>query len=290
MTFPAAAGAQGAQATPCSGSFQVEHADRIGRLKLPEGAYRITVLDPNLLSCASASRLFAQFLQDFDGRLPRPWTLNVATATFTRGSARTTGFSVKLISSGGGGGGGGNACPYFRVVRKDHIGKLVLPAGRYRITLLSSSRLGCAQASSAFSQFLQDFDGTLPRPWKLNVANATFTRGSASTGFRVKLAGGPPPKPNGGGTHPAAGSRLCPGTFRVDHNDRIGRLRLPGGPYLITVLKGSGLSCPAASRRFSSFLDDPNGVLARPWTVNPSSGTFTNGRRPGFRVKPARAG
>ncbi len=285
---PAGAGAQGVQAMACPGSFQVEHDDRIGKLVLNEGAYRITVLDPNLLSCASASRRFSAFLQDFDGKLPPPWKLNVATATFTRGSATTTGFRVQLITSGGGGGGGGNACPYFRVLHNDRIGKLALPAGKYRITLLSSAGVGCAQAAKAFAQFLQDFDGRLPRPWKLNVATATFTRGNASTGFRVKLAVGPPPKPGRSGVHPATGGSRCGGTFQVENDDRIGRLRLPAGPYLITVLKGSGLSCQAASRRFRSFLNDTDGVLPRPWTVVPSSGTFKNGRRPGFTVKPAR--
>lgn len=288
LAIPAGASAQGSQAMRCPSSFQVEHDDRIGKLKLPEGAYRVTVLDPNLLSCASASRLFSQFLQDYDGKLPRPWALNVKTATFTRGSARTTGFRVQLITAGGGGGGGGNACPYFTVLHNDHIGKLALRAGKYRITLLSPSRLGCAAAAKAFAQFLQDFDGRLPRPWKLNVAKATFTRGNASTGFRVKPAVGPPPKPSGGGRHPASGTRICPGTFQVENDDRIGRLRLPGGPYLVTVLKGSGLSCQAASSRFTSFLNDFNGVLPRPWTVAPSTGTFTNGRKPGFRVKPTR--
>jgi hypothetical protein len=287
LCVPSGAYAQTTQATACPGSFQVEHDDRIGRLVLREGAYRITVLDPNLLSCATASKRFSEFLQDFDGRLPRPWTLNRSTRAFTRGSATTTGFRVDLLTPGGGGSGGGNACPYFRVLHNDRIGKLVLVAGNYRITLLSPSRVSCARAAKAFAQFLQDFDGRLPRPWKLNTSTGAFTRGTPSTGFRVKRATGPAPKPGSAGRHPASGSRACNGTFEVDHNDRIGRLRLPKGPYLVTVLKGSGLSCPAASRRLAAFLAAPSGALPRPWTVAVASGTFKNGRRPGFMVKPA---
>ena len=41
-----------------------------------------------------------------------------------------------------------------------------------------------------FTRFLdEDFAGMLPRPWKLNVPTATFTRGAPNVGFRVKPAG-----------------------------------------------------------------------------------------------------
>jgi len=159
--------------TRCPGTFQVLHNDHIGRLSLPAGPYVIDVIDSSRLSCAGASDLFRQFLEDFDGRLPRPWVLNGSSRTFTRGSGSTTGFQVTRSSGGGGGGGGrhpatGLACPsFFHVLHNDHIGRLRLPAGEYRITLLSLNRISCAQASRYFAQFLQDFDGRLPRPWVL---------------------------------------------------------------------------------------------------------------------------
>jgi hypothetical protein len=48
--------------------------------------------------------------------------------------------------------------------------------------------VSCARASSLFTDFLQAFDGVLPRPWRMNVPTATFTRGAGGPGFRVKRA------------------------------------------------------------------------------------------------------
>src|SRR5919199_2571928 len=70
----------------CPGTFQVLHDDHIGKLSLPEGPYVIDVLDSSRLSCDEASDLFRQFLEDFDGKLARPWVLDVSTRTFQRGS------------------------------------------------------------------------------------------------------------------------------------------------------------------------------------------------------------
>jgi hypothetical protein len=294
LAFPA--GAQSAP-TRCPATFQVLNDDHIGRLSLPAGSYVIDVLDSSRLSCGGASELFRQFLEDFNGKLPRPWVLKRSTRTFTRGSGSTTGFRVTRSSGGGGGGGGrhpatGKACPsFFEVLHKDHIGKLKLPKGEYRITLLSLGRISCAQASRYFARFLQDFDGRLPRPWVIDVETGSFMRASRNVGFRVKPTGDPPNPSGGGGRHPAKGQRRCPGTFRVVHRDRIGPLRLPAGPYIVTLLSNR-LSCGAASNLFRQFLDDPNGRLPAPWVLNRQTGTFRrgSGSRKGFRVKPARAG
>ncbi len=292
LASPSGAAAQGATAT-CPSTFDVLHDDRVGRLSLPEGPYTVTVRGG--LSCASASDLFRQFLEDWDGRLPRPWVINVSTATFTRGANGDTGFSVKRSSSHSGGGGGGKhpsnggACPaFFRVLHNDRIGRLRLRAGNYRITTLAVGRLSCASASRLFAQFLQDFDGRLPKPWVLDTQTGTFLRGASShVGFRVKPASGRPVNPSGGGTHPSNGTR-CRATFRVLHSDRIGKLRLPRGPYLVTLLRGPGLTCQGASRMFTQFLQDTDGRLPRPWVLNVQTATFTKGRRSttGFRVKP----
>lgn len=179
----------------CPGTFRVLHDDRIGTLRLAKGNYRITLLSTHNLSCARASRLFAQFLQDYDGVLPGPWALDVETATFRRG-AGNYGFRVKPYSATATGGGGSGVHPRnaqrcagnFRVLNDTRIGKLKLPRGAYRITVLEGGGLTCQQASSQFTRFLaEDFAGMLPAPWTLNVATATFRRGAGSNvGFRVK--------------------------------------------------------------------------------------------------------
>jgi hypothetical protein len=283
------------QAAPlrCPGTFQVLHNDHIGRMSLPAGPYVITVLESSQLSCEQASDLFRQFLEDFDGRLPRPWVANNTTRTFTRGSGSTTGFRVARSTGGGGGGrhpATGNACPgLFHVLHNDRIGRLRLPRGEYRITLLSHRRMSCARAARFFAQFLQDFDGRLPRPWFLDVETGSFMAGSRNVGFRVKPTGNPPdPTPGTGGTvYPARGQRRCPGTFRVLNRDRIGRLRLRAGRYRITTLSRR-LSCRSASNLFRQFLQDTDGRLPRPWMLQVRSATFRRGRGSsrGFRVKP----
>jgi hypothetical protein len=275
----------------------VLHDDHIGRLALPAGPYVIDVLNSSKLSCEGASDLFRQFLEDYDGRLARPWVVDVSTRTFTRGSGGTTGFRVTRTTGGGGGGGGrhpatGRVCPAsFEVLHNDRIGKLKVPKGEYQITLLSLGRISCAQASRYFAQFLQDFDGRLPPPWLIDLETGSFIRGSRNVGFRVKPTGEPPNPSGGGGRHPAKGQRRCRGTFRVLHRDRIGRLRLPAGPYIVTALSNQ-LSCSSASNLFRQFLAAPNARLPRPWLLNTQTGTFTRGKgsKKGFRVKPARAG
>jgi hypothetical protein len=62
---------------------------------LRRGPYIVTRLKAGSPSCARASRLFASFLQDFDGVLDAPWVLSPATGTFTRGRGSQAGFRVK---------------------------------------------------------------------------------------------------------------------------------------------------------------------------------------------------
>jgi hypothetical protein len=293
LTAPGTAGAQAAPAA-CPATFEVLHDDTVGALYLPKGNYTVTLLDPAALTCAQASDLFRQFLEDYDGRLQRPWVVNAQTASFTRGAGGAVGFSVAPASSGGGGGGGGHhpqgtACPgSFEVLHNDRIGTFPVPKGNYRVTLLSVGRLTCSRASAYFARFLQDFDGILPVPWFLDPETGSFMRGSRNVGFRIKELVGPPnPSGGGSGTHPT-GNR-CPSTFRVLHNDSIGRLRLRKGPYRITLV-GSGVSCQRAAQLFSGFLNDFEGTLPRPWRLSVQTATFTRGgsRSAGFRVKPAR--
>jgi hypothetical protein len=292
--LPAGASAQQGGQSACPATFAVLHDDKIGSLSLPAGPYTVTLLDSSRLSCADASDLLRQFLEDWDGRLPRPWRYSVqgtGRGTFTRGSG--IGFSVAPAGNHGGGGGGGHhphgtSCPgTFRVLHNDRIGSFAIPRGNYQITLLSVGRITCARSSQLLAAFLQDFDGILPRPWFIDPETGSFMRGRRNVGFRMEELVGPP-TPGGGGTHPT-GNR-CPGTFRVLHDDSIGRLRLPRGPYRITLLPGGGLSCQGASRLFAAFLERFAGDLPRPWVVQVASGTFTRGpgSSTGFRVKPVR--
>jgi len=251
------------------------------------------VANPARLSCARATTDLAEFLQDYDGRLRRPWTVNARQRSFQRGSDTAVGFSVARVSGAATGGGDqpgptANACPgYFDVLHNDHIGTLPIPKDAYRITLLSANSLTCSQASRFLTSFLQDFNGRLASPWRLNTTTATFTRGRSTTvGFRIKPAVGPEPKPSNGGRYPAKGQPgECPGTFRVLNNDRIAGMALPAGPYLTFVYRGTGVSCREASQLFRTFLSGEN--VPSGYRVAPATGVFSKGKRPVFRVKAA---
>jgi hypothetical protein len=87
------------------------------------------------------------------------------------------------------------------------------------------------------------------------------------------------------GASPAAAAP-CP-SFRVLHDDRIGPAALPAGNYTIAVAPTSGLSCPAASKLFTRFLVDYDGVLPAPWRVNAQGSgraSFARGGKAGFSV------
>src|SRR5215475_7757913 len=96
LAFAEAPGAeaQGAREATCPSTFEVLAYDSIGSLNLGPGPYTITLLDSAALTCADASELFRQFLEDFDGRLSGGWVLNVATATFTHGTSASLGFRI----------------------------------------------------------------------------------------------------------------------------------------------------------------------------------------------------
>ncbi|MEZ5078892.1 MAG: hypothetical protein R2725_15790 [Solirubrobacterales bacterium] len=182
----------------------------------------------------------------------------------------------------------------FRVLHDDHVGRLSLPKGNYRLTILSSGRPSCAQAAALFTRFLEDWDGKLPGGWKVGVASKVFYR-APGVGFHVarigrNSGGGEAEEEESGGRghHPANGA-FCPGTFRVLHNDRIGPLRLQKGPYWIILLQRRGLSCKQASRLFTRFLDDFDGNLPPPWVLEPQTASFfRSASGVGFRVKPVR--
>jgi len=178
----------------------------------------------------------------------------------------------------------------FRVLHDDHVGRLSLPRGGYRITTLSSGRPECARASFLLTRFLEDYDGRLPGGWRVAAASSTFLR-APGVGFHVARVG------RGGGGHEEEeeggngrhGALFCPGTFRVLDNDRIGPLRLAKGPYWIIRLQRQGLGCAQASRLLTRFLLDFNGNLPIPWILEPQTASFRRSASGvGFRIKPAR--
>jgi hypothetical protein len=280
--------ARAAEAT-CPSTFHVLHNDRVGKLKLPEGHYTVTLLDDRRLNCTQAFDLFRQFLEDFDGNLPGRWRVVAGKSEFRRGHGKV-GFRVTETNAPSGGGGRhpatGKACPgLFDVLHNDRIGRLRLHEGKYRITLLSLGRLTCHRASKLFTRFLEDWDGKLPGKWRLDVKTATFSK-SLHFGFRVKRAVGPDPHPHDGGHHPGRSARLCPGTFHVLHDDRIGRLRLKEGFYTITRLTRRSPTCARSSALLTRFLQDFQGNLPGRWRVDPQTASFTKGRsKVGFRIK-----
>jgi hypothetical protein len=191
----AAADRADAKDTKCPNTFRVLHDDHIGKLSLKAGTYQIKVVNENKLSCSRASNLFTKFLQDYDGKLPNGWKVNVQKSGFEKTAQKA--FYVKRQGSSGGGGGGGGRhpgsgnmiCPgTFQVQHDDHIGRLNLPKGPYKITVLHKKRISCSEASSLFAQFLQIPSGNLPSGWNLKPQSGTFKQKGAHRGFRVKQA------------------------------------------------------------------------------------------------------
>ncbi|HEY8581504.1 MAG TPA: hypothetical protein VIL49_01105 [Capillimicrobium sp.] len=314
-TAVAAAPAAAQTTSPVCPTFTVLHNDRIGALSLPAGPYTITIGTPSTLSCSQASSLFAQFLQDFDGNLPNGWRVNAGSSSFSRSGAQPQRFSVARGTAPAPPPTptppqpfDGRCAGAFQVLHDDRIGALSVPAGGYTITRLSSRAPSCAQASKLFAGFLQDYDGVLPGRWRVNAQTGTFTRGRAArgVGFRIEPAKGTgagggngtgPGSGTGGGGGDGSGGRPavpsesrtpCP-PFRVLHNDMVGRVRFPAGPYILIPLRGSNLSCTEASALFRQFLAAAQNALPSPWVVDAQTATFTRGRGSdvGFRVTPA---
>jgi hypothetical protein len=281
-----------AAATTCPATFQVLHDDHIGTMSLPAGQYAVSVTS---LSCGSASKLFAQFLDDYDGLLPFPWTANASKRSFTRGSGPAS-FSVRL----------GKypptppapptpsrptSCPgTFSVLGNDRIGALSFPKGAYQLKLLGP-KLSCQRASQWFAQFLDDYEGDLPSPWTIGApggrdqfsVGGLFNDLPGGTGFSALRTS----SSTGGGGHTPSGGTTCPGTFSVLHNDHIGSLYLPKGPYYVALLQGDTLTCAQASQQLTRFLAAAS--LPSPWSVDAATGIFTRGlsSSTGFRIKPA---
>ena len=179
----------------CKG-FKVLHDDRIGPASFPAGTYTVAIPVTAKLSCAEGNELFARFLEDFDGVLPRPWTFKAegsGKATFARGGQ--PGFSVSLTKSSGGGEGGEPTSPVlgtlcngtFSVNSNVVIGPLRFTKGKFLIYLPPKSGISCHRASVLFTRFLAATP-TLPSPWRLEAQTATFSKPAnpARSAFRIE--------------------------------------------------------------------------------------------------------
>jgi hypothetical protein len=179
------------------------------------------------------------------------------------------------------------ACRGFKVLHDDRIGPASFPAGTYTVAIPIAAELSCKEGNELFARFLEDFDGVLPRPWKLSAegsGKATFAQG-AKPGFSVALS-----KSSGseeGGTSPVLGT-LCNGTFSVNSNVVVGPLRFTKGKFLIYLPPKTGISCRRASLLFTRFLAaTPD--LPSPWRLQSQTATFSkpsNPTRSAFRIEP----
>ena len=191
--------------------------------------------------------------------------------------------ALALLSLGGGTAAAAS-CPSFRVLHDDRIGPAVLPAGNYEVTV--SPGLSCPASSKLFARFLSDWDGNLPKPWRVvaeGSGKVTFKGGTLSFSAR-RIGGG-----GEGGGNPEIG-KLCSGTFTVNAGSGVGPLYFAKGPYLIYIPTKSAISCRRASVLFTRFLAAPGGALPDPWQVKTQTATFFKPAHPlrsAFRIEPA---
>jgi hypothetical protein len=176
------------------------------------------------------------------------------------------------------------SCPTFRVLHNDRIGPASLPAGNYEVTV--EPGLSCKASTQLLARFLADYDGVLPKPWRViagGTGKASFTRGTLP-GFSVKQV----EKASDGGN--TALGKLCPGNFTVNTGSQVGPLFFPKGQYLIYVPARSGISCRRGSVLFTRFLAEPGGTLPYPWRLMNQTATFykpAHPERSAFRIEPA---
>ncbi|HET9676169.1 MAG TPA: hypothetical protein VFP21_01530 [Solirubrobacterales bacterium] len=174
------------------------------------------------------------------------------------------------------------SCPSFRVLHDDRIGAASFPAGNYAVS--AEPGLSCQTASQLFARFLEDWDGVLPKPWRVvaeGSGKASFTRGSLP-GFSVSRQSG------GEGGESNVLGKLCSGTFTVNAGSQVGPLLFPKGQYLLYLPPKSGITCRRASVLFTRFLG-AGGALPDPWQLNSQTATFFKPAHPtrsAFRIEP----
>ena len=175
--------------------FRLLHNDKINRVSFPTGPYQLV---NSGMSCSQSATYFKQFLEA--GKVAKGWQVKNLSGNrkrFTRlGTNPTVDFQATPVSDPTPTPTpGGLTCPgTFRVLHNDQIGAMKLPAGSYTIKLASHDTpgLNCKVASNEFAYFLDnDWNGVLPRPWKMNVgAKSFYMNNTPSDGFSVKRVSG----------------------------------------------------------------------------------------------------
>jgi hypothetical protein len=195
LSVLALSGAAPASAATCP-NFKVLHDDRIGVADLPAGNYFLQTTDGRL-SCQAASKLFARFLQDWDGNLPKSWLVvshGTGKASFARRGLPA--IYVERISSGDNAGGNpelGKLCPgTFTVNAGADVGPLYFAKGPYLAYIPAQSAIPCRRASILFTRFLAAPGGMLPDPWQVMTQTATFFKQAhpLRSAFRLEPANG----------------------------------------------------------------------------------------------------
>jgi hypothetical protein len=148
----------------------------------------------------------------------------------------------------------------FSVLHNDRVAEMAVPRGAYSVR---ATGVSCSGAAKLIGRFLDDFDGVLPGGWTTAASGVGFTNPATGASITMRAAGRP------------AGAGSCPGTFAVEHDDRVGSLALPAGGY---VIRTRNLSCSAASQQFAAFLyHDSSRRLPSGWTLDPSARRFAHG-------------
>ena len=191
MAAPAAASSAPAKAAGTCPSFRVMHNDHISGVSFPSGPYNMV---NSGMSCAQTTKYFQQFLNS--GHVPSGWTVKLLSGERRRFTKlhTTVDFQATLAKDPAPTPtpSGLTCAGTFRVLHNDHIGAMKLPAGSYTIKLASHDTpgLNCKIASNEFAYFLErDWNGVLPRPWKMNVGAKSFYMSVPSDGFSVRRVG-----------------------------------------------------------------------------------------------------
>ncbi|MBA3306444.1 MAG: ATP-dependent zinc metalloprotease FtsH [Thermoleophilaceae bacterium] len=85
LLVPARPAAAQSPAATCEAPLELTRDGRAAALPLEQGIYTISLADSSRLSCDEAREQLRGFLSDGAAPLPGPWTVDRATATFTRG-------------------------------------------------------------------------------------------------------------------------------------------------------------------------------------------------------------
>ena len=190
--LPTAAQAANLNAAASCGQFRVMHNDKINSVSFPAGPYNMV---NSGMSCSQTTKYFQQSLEA--GKVPKGWhvkNLSRNRKRFTKlGTNPTIDFQATPASDPTPTPSGLTCAGTFRVLHNDQIGDMKLAAGSYTIKLASHDTpgLNCKVASNEFASFLEwDWNGDLPRPWKMNVAEKSFYMNTTSDGFSVKRVSG----------------------------------------------------------------------------------------------------